>query len=135
MGESFSTARMIKTNNAIESIRVGDIVYSPGWSPDSPTRFALIGMMDVNRDGKDDRDELKRMIQEAGGLIDFDLPPPDVGQETGTLLPRIDWYVIDDRTCQQPSSRSEWARSSRKRGSAGSDLCRSDGCSPSWAMA
>jgi hypothetical protein len=53
--------------------------------------------MDVNRDGRDDREELKRMIQEAGGVVDFDLPPPWVGKETGTLSPRIDWYVIDDR--------------------------------------
>ena len=50
-------------------------------------RFALIGKMDVNRDGRDDRDELKRMIQEAGGVVEFDLPPADVGKETGTLTP------------------------------------------------
>jgi hypothetical protein len=98
VGESSSTARIIMTNGPIESIRVGDHVYSPYWSPDGPARFALVGMMDVNRDGKDDRDELKRMIQEAGGSIDFDLPPPDVGQEAGTLMPVIDWYVTDDRT-------------------------------------
>lgn len=60
-------------------------------------RFALVGKMDVNRDGRDDRDELKRMIQEAGGTIDFDLPPAEIGKETGTLSPRIDWYVIDNR--------------------------------------
>jgi hypothetical protein len=37
------------------------------------------------------------MIQEAGGVVDFDLPPPDVGKESGTLTPRIDWYVLDER--------------------------------------
>ena len=63
-----------------------------------PTRFALIGKIDVNRDGNDDRDELKRVIEEAGGVIEFDLPPPDVGKEIGVLTPRIDWYVTDDRT-------------------------------------
>jgi len=101
VGEQSSTARIIRTNNPMAPIRVGDIVYSPAWSPNLPTRFALVGTMDLNRDGKDDRDELKRMIQEAGGLIDFDLPPPELGKETGTLSPRIDWYVIDDRTGRQ----------------------------------
>src|SRR5207245_1197335 len=101
VGEQSSTARIIKTNNPMEPIRVGDIVYSPAWSPNLPTRFALVGKIDVNRDDKDDRDELKRMIQEVGGVIDFDLPPPDVGKETGALSPRIDWYVIDDRTRRQ----------------------------------
>ena len=98
VGEQFSTARIIKTDNPIDPIRVGDIVYSAAWSPNQPTRFALVGKMDVNRDSRDDREELKRMIQEAGGVVDFDLPPTDLGKETGTLSPRIDWYVIDDRS-------------------------------------
>jgi len=97
VGDQFSTARIVKTNNPIDPIRVGDIVYSAAWSPNIPMRFALVGKIDVNRDGRDDREELKRMIQEAGGVVDFDLPPPDVGKESGTLTPRIDWYVIDDR--------------------------------------
>jgi hypothetical protein len=37
------------------------------------------------------------MIQEAGGIIDFDLPPPWVGKETGKISPQIDWYVTDER--------------------------------------
>jgi hypothetical protein len=97
VGEQFSAARIVKTINSIDPIRLGDIVYSAAWSPNLPMRFALVGKMDVNRDGKDDRDELKRMIQEAGGTVDFDLPPADLGKETGTLSPRIDWYVIDNR--------------------------------------
>jgi hypothetical protein len=30
-------------------------------------------------------------------MVEFDLPPPDLGKETGSLSPRIDWYVIDTR--------------------------------------
>jgi hypothetical protein len=97
IGERVSVGRIIKTNNPIDPLRIGDIVYSAAWSPNSPTRFALIGKMDVNRDGRDDRIELKRMIQEAGGIVEFDLPPPWVGKETGKLTPKIDWYVTDDR--------------------------------------
>jgi len=97
VGVENSVAQITKTNNPIDPIRVGDIVYSPAWSPNVPMRFALVGRMDVNRDDRDDRDELKRMIQEGGGVVDYDLPPPEVGKETGTLSPRIDWYVIDKR--------------------------------------
>jgi hypothetical protein len=97
IGEQFSAARIIKTFKATDPIRVGDIVYSAAWSPNQPMRFALIGKIDVNRDGRDDRAELIRMIQEAGGSVDFDLPPPDLGKETGSLSPRIDWYIIDER--------------------------------------
>jgi hypothetical protein len=97
VGEQFSTARIVKTDSPIDPIRVGDIIYSAAWSPNQPMRFALVGKMDVNRDSKDDRAELKRMIEEAGGVVEFDLPPADLGKETGTLSPRIDWYVIDER--------------------------------------
>jgi hypothetical protein len=96
VGEQFSSAKILKMNNPIDPIRVGDIVYSAAWSPNQPMRFALVGKIDINRDSRDDRAELKRMIQEAGGIVEFDLPPPDLGKETGTLSPRIDWYVIDD---------------------------------------
>ena len=82
-----ATARIIKTDSSIDPIRVGDIVYSAAWSPNQPTRFALVGKMDVNRDSRDDREELKRMIQEAGGVVDFDLPPHDLGKETGAISP------------------------------------------------
>ncbi len=95
--EKDSSARIIKTDNPIDPIRAGDIVYSAAWSPNMPTRFALVGKMDVNRDSRDDREELKRMIREAGGIVEFDLPPPDLGKEFGIMSPRIDWYVIDTR--------------------------------------
>jgi len=97
IGDRVSVGRIVKTMNPIDPIRTGDIVYSAAWSPNTPTRFALVGKMDVNRDGRDDRQELKRMIEDAGGIVDFDLPPPWVGKETGKLTPRIDWYVTDER--------------------------------------
>ncbi len=98
VGDKYSIGRIVKTNNPIDPIRVSDIVYSPAWSPNEPMRFALIGKMDVNRDGKDDRADLKRMIESAGGIVDYDLPPPDVGKESGELSGRDAWYVFDDRT-------------------------------------
>jgi hypothetical protein len=110
VGEQFSVARVMKTFNPIDPIRVGDIVYSAAWSPNQPMRFALVGKLDMNRDSKDDREELKRMIQEAGGVVDFDLPPPDLGKETGTLSPKIDWYVTDDRMPLRDSYQSKARR-------------------------
>ncbi|WP_165245724.1 hypothetical protein [Paludisphaera soli] len=96
VGDRFSVAKILKTNSPIEPMRVGDIVYSPSWSPNEPMKFALIGKIDVNRDGRDDRDDLKRMIEGAGGSIEYDLPPPEVGKESGKLSARIAWYVTDD---------------------------------------
>lgn len=97
VGDSYSIARITETKNAIQPIRVGDIVYSAAWSPNEPMRFALLGKIDVNRDGRDDRDDLRRMIEAAGGVVDYDLPPPEAGKEKGKLTPKIAWYVLDER--------------------------------------
>jgi hypothetical protein len=97
VGDQYSIARIERVASTINPIRVGDIVYSPAWSPEVPMRFALIGKIDVNRDGKDDREDLKRMIEEAGGVVDYDLPPPGYGRESGKLTARVSWYVTDER--------------------------------------
>ena len=98
VGDQYSIARITRVTSTIDPIRVGDIVYSPAWSPEEPMRFALIGKIDVNRDGKDDREDLKRMIEDAGGIVDYDLPPPEVGTRSrASSPPRISWYVIDER--------------------------------------
>ncbi len=97
VGENYSIGKIVKTFNMIEPMTAGDIVYSPAWSPNDPMRFALIGKMDVNRDGRDDRADLKRMIMAAGGIIDYDLPPAEAGKESGQLTGRDAWYVFDDR--------------------------------------
>ena len=96
--DQYSIGRIVKTFTNIDPIKEGDFVYSPAWSPNEPMRFALIGKIDMNRDGKDDREDLKRMIASAGGLVDYDLPPPDVGKESGKLTGRDAWYVDDTRT-------------------------------------
>jgi hypothetical protein len=96
VGDKYSIARIIKTYSPIDPFRTGDIVYSPVWDRDKPMRVALIGKMDVNRDGKDDRQDLVRLIQSAGGVVDYDLPPPEIGKETGKITGRDAYYVIDE---------------------------------------
>jgi len=82
-GENDSVARIVKTFEPTDPIRYNDYIYSVGWSYDHPQRFALVGKLDINRDGKDDRAELIRMIEAAGGVIEYDLPPPGVDRGAG----------------------------------------------------
>ncbi len=63
----------------------------------------------ASRKHGDDTDASK--IKEAGGLIDFDLPPPDAGRETGMLSPRIDWYVFDEPAASQQADLPKSGRS------------------------
>ena len=83
LGENDSLARIVKTYDPNDPIRYNDFIFSAGWSYDHPQRYALIGKIDINRDGKDDRGELIRMIEAAGGVVEYDLPPPNVDRNPG----------------------------------------------------
>jgi hypothetical protein len=82
-GEYDSVGRILKTFDSNDPIRYNDLIYSVGWSYDHPRRFALIGKLDINRDGRDDRGDLIRMIEASGGVVEFDLPPPGVDRSPG----------------------------------------------------
>jgi len=97
-----------RTGRQPSTIRVGDLIYSPAFNPGEPKRFALLGKIDIDRDGVDDRDRLRRMIQMAGGVIAYDLPP--TGRATGSLDGPTDVYVFDERTpIRNPNVRTEAA--------------------------
>jgi len=97
VGANDSVARILTTTNSVDPIRAGDQVYSAAWSPNEPKRFALIGKIDINRDGQDDRRDLIRLIQASGGVVVYDLPPAGAGKESGELTGQVSWYVIDER--------------------------------------
>ncbi len=102
-----SIARIIDTKSSINPMKAGDQVYSASWDPNRPLQYALIGKIDINRDGRDDRADLKRMIESSGGTVVYDLPPGNIGEETGKLSARISWYVVDERVPYRPQNARE----------------------------
>ena len=98
VGEQNSVATIQRIVDPTDPINPGDLVYSPVWSPNAPVLFALLGKMDLNRDGVDDRDDVRRLIERSGGRVVYDLPPPNARMpESGQLNARVDWYIIDDQ--------------------------------------
>ncbi len=97
------------------------------WLASRPgvVRFALIGRIDVDRDGDDDRAEVRRLIEAAGGLVDYDLPPG--GRESGQIGPMTTWYVVDDRAAAGPSRDGG---ADQKRREAAIARARSEGVRP-----
>ncbi len=74
------------------NISRGDSIYSVAWQPGKTVGFALVGKMDIDGNGTDDREKVKEMIAEMGGLVTFDLPPD--GIVTGELTAETRWIVI-----------------------------------------
>ena len=75
-------------------ILTGDSIYSPAWQPGKEVAFALIGKMDINGDGTDDRELVKKLIQQNGGKVTADLNPK--GQLVGELSVETTWLVMGD---------------------------------------
>ncbi len=100
-----------RISSLLNPIRPGDLVYSSTWDPagpeGSPQKFALIGNLDLDRDGRDDRESVIQMIRDAGGEVVFDLPPPNIGKQSGEMAGNIAWYVEDKRKPFRPLREQE----------------------------
>ncbi len=76
-------------------------------------RFALVGRIDLNRNNQDDRQELKQIIEEAGGIVEFDSrkaakPQKTSRKKTSRCLMRLSFSLL--------AGRHRWVnRTSRKR--------------------
>ena len=98
VGNQYSIGRIIETIDLAKPIVAGDLIYSAGWNASDPQKFALIGQLDLDQDGKDDRADLKRMIASAGGTVVYDLNIVSGKEvEVGKLTGQIAWYVDDER--------------------------------------
>ncbi len=115
VGEKQSIGKIVDIFDAKNPVRAGDLVYSAAWSPNEPQQFALIGKIDMNRDGRDDREDLRRLIEAAGGTVTYDLPPHGEGPESGELSALIAWYVRDElEPIRTPGNRDEIERLSQE---------------------
>ena len=84
----------VLTDRAPTTILRGDKIYSPLWQPGRKVEIALMGKMDIDGDGKDDRETVKALIIQNGGSVILDLPPG--GKPTGALTVNTRWLVVGD---------------------------------------
>jgi len=66
-----------------DPILPGDQIFSPSWKPGRKVHFALVGFMDMDGDGRSDRDLIRNIIAMGGGVIDAEVH--DDGQVEGEL--------------------------------------------------
>jgi len=60
----------ITDDKAIRPLMEGDKVYSQVWNRGRQIGFAITGIIDLNNDGSDDLDQLKRIIRLNNGKVD-----------------------------------------------------------------
>lgn len=72
----------------------GDKIYSPAWRPGRPVGFALVGMMDLNGDRRDDIEQVRELIRAAGGKIDAEMSSTGTTNDgLGGLSPNTSYLV------------------------------------------
>jgi hypothetical protein len=91
--DHLSRARVLPDRGGSTILR-GDKVYSPVWQPGRKVNIGLVGKMDIDRDGKDDRENIKQLLLQNGGDVSVDLKPD--GRQEGNLTVDTRWLVIGD---------------------------------------
>jgi hypothetical protein len=94
LDQHLSEARIVEDSLRNPIVR-GDVVYSPTWRPGMKVRFALAGVMDLNNDGRSDRDLIRNVITMSGGVIDAELH--DDGKKVGEMSVGTRYLVVGDR--------------------------------------
>lgn len=72
LGPHLSQARITR-ENLYRPLAKGDPIYSPLWSSGLGEAYSLVGIIDLDRDGKDDRDLLFQSIAANGAVVDNDV--------------------------------------------------------------
>ncbi len=70
--EHLSRCKVVSDKGANRIIN-GDGIYAPTWRPGKKVEFALIGKMDIDGDGNDDREAVKALIAQNGGQVTEEL--------------------------------------------------------------
>ena len=92
IGANGARAKIIE-DRAYTPILRGDKIYSSFWQPGAVTEIALVGKMDIDGDGRDDRQRLASLIEQNNAKVVFDLPD---GHRLGRqqLSPSTRWLVL-----------------------------------------
>ena len=95
MDDHTSEARIIE-NPISDPILVGDKVFSPSFKKGRRTHFALVGIMDIDGDGKSDQAKVEAIIRMNGGIVDAKMMPED-GSIEGRMTMETNYLVLGEK--------------------------------------
>ena len=106
-GAHRAQARVIERDR-LNPLLGGDLVYSPIWSVGHAERFALIGLVDLNDDGRSDIEGLRRYVQESGSKVAVWVD--DSGNRNGGAVDMSVKYLVVGKTPTPDSARNDAQR-------------------------
>lgn len=100
-GAHLAQARIVE-DTLSDPILTDDNVYSPVWNPGQKTHFALVGFMDIDKDGKSDRQLVRGLIAQNGGVVDAEVL--DDGTWEGKLTVNTRYLVQGERANEKTAT-------------------------------
>ena len=88
-------------------------MFSPIWSVGHAEHFALVGLVDLNGDGRSDIEGFRRYVQESGSRVSVWVD--DAGERNGGAVDMRVKYLVVGRTPSPDSARSDTQRAAYNR--------------------
>jgi hypothetical protein len=98
-----SEARIV-SDNAANPLMPGDVVFSPTWQPGRIVRFAMVGFIDADGDGKSDRKLVENLISMNGGQVDAFVD--EEGKTSGSLSIDTRYLIVGQRPTDKSGAQS-----------------------------
>jgi len=102
-------ARILDDDSVTNPIMAGDVIYSPIWQAGRRTTFALAGFMDIDGDGRSDREMVKNIISLNGGVVQAEIT--DKGKRTGDVTIHTRYLVLGEMPTENSGARGLAANS------------------------
>jgi hypothetical protein len=98
VGEHLSQCKILTVKDTNKNpILKGDVLYNPTWNPNARKRIAIMGIVDLTGDGKDQIYELITQLERQGVLVDAFLDPATLEiRNTPGISPKTDLLIIGD---------------------------------------
>lgn len=100
-GDHLAQARVIE-HNPSDPLMPGDKIHTPLWSPGERKHFAIAGFIDIDGDGRSDRQMLKDIIRLNGGVIDCETD--EKGEMIGQMTINTRYLVLGEQPTEKTAA-------------------------------
>jgi hypothetical protein len=96
----------IMDDDPANPIMPGDKLFSAAWQPGHAEHFALVGLMDLDKDGISDLDKIRNLIIVNGGIVDAELK--DDGTRVGKMTVDTHYLVQGAQPTEKSKKSAEY---------------------------